>query len=89
MVFEDKNITQEFILNEIIKSKRDPIYYICTYLKVLHPMKGVIPLDLYDFQKDCVIKFVKNRFVIVLKSRQLGLSTIVAAYCVWFASLNN
>lgn len=89
MLVEQKNITQEFVINEIIKCRRDPIYFIKTYLKILHPIKGVIPLLLYDFQEDSIVKFIKNRFVIILKSRQLGLSTISSAYAVWLALFNN
>ncbi len=85
----EQNITQEFIFSEIIRCKTDPIYFIKTYLKILHPMKGIIPLDLFDFQEDCIIKFVKNRFVIVLKSRQIGLSTISSAYATWLAIFHN
>jgi hypothetical protein len=82
-------ITQEYIIKEIISCKKSPIYFIKTYLKILHPIKGIIPLELYDFQEDCIISFVKNREVIVLKSRQIGLSTISTAFCVWLAIFAN
>ncbi len=89
MFQNNKNITQQFIIEEILRCKADPIYYIKEYLYILHPIKGIIKLDLYDFQKDCIVKFVKNRFVIVLKSRQIGLSTIVCAYALWLCSFHN
>lgn len=72
-------------IKEIVKCGKDPIYFIRTYTKIQHPMKGTIPFDTYPFQDDCVKSFEDHRFNIVLKSRQLGLSTIVAAYAVWLA----
>jgi hypothetical protein len=70
---------------EIIKCGKDPTYFFNTYLKIQHPVKGLIPFDTYPFQDDCVQDFIDNRFNIVLKSRQLGLSTLVSAYSVWMA----
>lgn len=72
-------------VNEIIRCGRDPVYFIKTYTKIQHPTKGVIPFDTYPFQDDCVDAFMKHRLNIVLKSRQLGLTTICAAYAVWMA----
>lgn len=77
--------SQKAKIDEIMKCGRDPVYFINTYCKIFHPQRGVIPFNTYDFQDDCVRKFVKNRFNIILKSRQLGLSTITAAYSVWLA----
>ena len=70
---------------EIIKCGKEPAYFFNTYLKIQHPVKGLIPFNTYPFQDDCVQHFIDNRFNIVLKSRQLGLSTLVAAYSVWLA----
>jgi hypothetical protein len=70
---------------EIIKCGKEPSYFFNTYLKIQHPVKGLIPFDTYSFQDDCVEHFIDNRFNIVLKSRQLGLSTLAAAYSVWLA----
>jgi hypothetical protein len=70
---------------EIIKCGKEPSYFFNTYLKIQHPVRGLIPFNTYDFQDDCVQHFIDNRFNIVLKSRQLGLSTLAAAYSVWLA----
>ena len=70
---------------EIIKCGKDPSYFFNTYLKIQHPVKGLIPFNTYPFQDDCVEQFIDHRFNIVLKSRQLGLSTLVSAYSVWLA----
>ena len=70
---------------EIIKCGKDPKYFIRKYVFIQHPIKGTIKFDTYPFQDDCIDDFVNHRFNIVLKSRQMGLSTLVAAYAVWLA----
>ncbi|HCT51013.1 MAG TPA: terminase, partial [Balneola sp.] len=72
-------------VSEIVKCGKDPAYFFNKYLKIQHPVRGLIPFDTYDFQDECVEDFINHRFNIVLKSRQLGLSTLVAAYSVWMA----
>ena len=72
-------------VQEIIKCGKDPNYFFKNYLKIQHPVRGLIPFDTYEFQDQCVEEFLDNRFNIILKSRQLGLSTLVAAYSVWMA----
>jgi hypothetical protein len=70
-------------VSEIIKCGKDPVYFMNKYLKIQHPLKGLIKFDTFDFQDECINDFNMHRFNIILKSRQLGLSTLVAAYSVW------
>jgi|TARA_R110001583_G_scaffold31600_1_gene107906 hypothetical protein len=72
-------------VQEIIKCGKDPCYFFNSYVKIQHPVRGLINFDTYQFQDDCVDTFTQERFSIILKSRQLGLSTLVAAYSVWLA----
>jgi hypothetical protein len=46
-------------------------------------MHGLILFDTYDFQDDLLKKFNDYRFNVILKARQLGISTITAGYVVW------
>ena len=78
-------INKQKEINEIVKCGRDSSYFINKYVKIQHPTKGLIPFQTYPFQHDCLKDFDKHRFNIVLKSRQLGLSTLVAAYATWMA----
>ena len=72
-------------VKEIIKCGKDPVYFLNKHIKIQHPTRGLIPFDTYNFQDDCIKKFVDNRFNVILKSRQLGISTLVAAYAIWLA----
>ena len=72
-------------VQEIIKCGKDPVYFLNSYMKIQHPIRGLIKFDTFDFQDECVSSFIDNRFSIILKSRQLGMSTLIAAYSVWLA----
>ena len=79
------SVTKNHQVREIVKCGKDPVYFMNKYLKIQHPVRGLIPFKTYPFQDDCVKYFNDHRFNIILKSRQLGLSTLVAAYSVWQA----
>ena len=76
-------LTKEQVKSEIVKCAKDPIYFLNTYARISDTQKGPIPFRTYNFQ-DEVLKDMKDyRFNVVLKARQLGLSTIVAGYIAW------
>lgn len=77
--------TKEKQIQEIIKAGRDPAYFTRKYAKIQHQKKGLIPFQLFPFQEDCMADFVKHRLNVVVKARQLGMSTTVAAYAAWLA----
>ena len=77
------SLSKEEILKEVIRSGKDPVYFINNYAKISHPLKGLIPFNTYDFQTDLIENFNDHRFNIILKARQLGISTITAAYVAW------
>jgi len=76
-------LSKKELVKEIIKCGKDPAYFLDTYCKISHPTKGQIPFKTWDFQKDLLQKFNDYRNNIILKSRQLGISTISAGYVVW------
>jgi hypothetical protein len=73
------------LLNEFKKCKDDPIYFISNYIKVTHPVRGLVPFKLYPFQEDILNAIENHRFNILRKFRQAGCTTISAAYSLWMA----
>ena len=76
-------LSKQEIVKEIVKCGKDAQYFINTYAKISHPLKGLIAFNTYDFQDNLINDFNEHRFNIVLKARQLGISTITAAYVAW------
>ena len=79
---------KEAIKSEYVKCAKDPVYFMKKYCVIQHPMKGKIPFDLYDFQEKTVNEFQRERFNIILKARQLGISTITAGYSLWLMTFH-
>jgi len=70
-------------IKEMLKCGKDPSYFLNTYARISHPMHGLILFDTYNFQDDLLKDFNDYRFNVILKARQLGISTITAGYIVW------
>lgn len=85
MVSAKPALTRAQQVEEILRCGKDPEYFLKNYVKIVSIEQGVIPFETYPFQDDCLRDFEKHRFNIVLKSRQLGLSTITAGYALWLA----
>lgn len=68
--------------------KENPVYFISKYVKVVHPVRGLVPFKLYPFQEKILKDLEANRFNILRKFRQAGCTTIAAAYSLWFIIFN-
>ena len=78
-------INKQRQIKEIVRCGKDPVHFLNKYIKIQHPTRGLISFNTYKFQDECLENFVEHRFNIILKSRQLGISTLGAAYAVWLA----
>ena len=78
-----KKSLKEIIADEYKKCAVDPIHFMKKYCMIQHPVRGKIPFHLFPFQEKTLIQFAGNRFNIVLKSRQTGISTLSAGYALW------
>lgn len=74
---------KEIIAEEYKKCAADPVYFMKHYVKIQHPIRGTITFDLFPFQEQTLHDFASYKFNIILKSRQMGISTLVAAYSLW------
>ena len=85
------NVPVEFTedqLAEYIKCQQDPIHFIEQYVQIVHVDRGLVPFDMYPFQRNMVKEFMNNRFVICKLPRQSGKSTVIISYLLHYI-LNN
>ena len=68
---------------EWLKCHEDVEYFIREYCYILHPTKNKIKFSLYGFQSDTLGDFTKFDYNIILKSRQMGCTTLVSCYALW------
>ncbi len=64
---------------------RNNIFEFVRLIWIVHPIQGRIQFDLYPFQYTVLREFLQNRFVVVLKARQMGLTELIAVYVLWRA----
>jgi len=85
------NVPVEFTKKQILEYQKcmgDPVYFIETYMKIVSLDEGLVPFDMYDFQKDMVRTFHDNRFTICKLPRQSGKSTTIIAYLLHYVLFN-
>lgn len=69
-----------------VQEQLEAFTYFCeTYWFIKHPERGRILFELRDAQKETVLRWITHRYTIVLKARQIGFSTLAAAYALWLA----
>lgn len=71
---------KEAMKKEYLKCAMDPVYFMRKYCIIQHPQRGKVNFNLYDFQAETLKKIVTNNYTVILKARQLGLSTLTAGY---------
>ena len=68
-------------IEEYIKCKNDPVYFIENYVKIITLDSGLQPFKLYDCQKKKVDCIMNNRRVVLMEGRQQG-KTVTSAACI-------
>ena len=76
-------------VDEVMKCLEDPKYFIEEYLKIVTIDKGLVPFEMYDFQRKMVDTFHDNRFTICKLPRQSGKSTIIVSYLLHYVLFND
>jgi len=77
------------MLAEYEKCSLDPVYFIKNYIKVVHPDRGLVLMELYEYQERMIRAYHENKRVIFLTARQQGKTTVSAAYFVWYVLFND
>lgn len=75
-------------IQEYVKCARDQLYFIENYVKIVNVDRGLISFNPYEYQKDIVRLFEKERFVICKMPRQVGKTTIVVGIILHAALFN-
>ena len=58
-------------------------HFCSTYWTIRHPERGRIKFTLREAQEETVRTWIAERYSIVLKARQIGFSTLAAAFTFW------
>ena len=72
-------------LAEIKKCAQDPLYFMNNYMYINTKDNGMQLFKTWPFQEAAVKRFLKYRFNINKWSRQVGKSTIVRGFILWYA----
>ena len=79
--------TQDMV-GEFIKCANNPTYFSEKYIQIVHVDRGLIPIKMYDYQKEIVEKITNNRRVAVVTSRQAGKTTTAVAVILHYVLFN-
>ena len=71
-------------VREYLACKNNFVYFCSNYILLELP-GGDQHLKPYKKQAELIHKIHDEHFVLVLKSRQVGISTVTQAYCAWLA----
>jgi hypothetical protein len=70
--------------NATIQQQVEAFSYFCeNYWFIKHPERGRIKFELRDAQLETIETWMTERYSVVLKARQIGFSTLAAAYSFW------
>lgn len=83
---EEKSL-KEVIREEYLKCAGDPIYFLKRYVYI-QTSEGRMLFTPYLFQEKLLFLLNKHDRTLILKSRQLGITTLTAAYALWLMIFN-
>jgi len=76
-------------IKEFLKCKDDPVYFAEKFVQIVNVDRGLIPFDMYPFQKKLIRNFHNNRFNICKMPRQTGKSTTCVSYLLHYVIFND
>lgn len=79
----------EEMVKEFVQCASDPIYFAQKYIQIVHVDHGLIPIDLYDYQKDIIDKTINNRSTCVVTARQAGKTTTAVCLILHYILFND
>ena len=67
----------------VVKCLQSPIFFIDNFCKIEATGKGLVPFKTYYYQQKALEAYTSWRPIYILKSRQLGMTTLAAGYALW------
>lgn len=77
------------MISEYLKCASDPIYFAEKYIQIVHVDHGLIPIKMYDYQKEIALAITNSRRVTVNTSRQAGKTTTAVAIILHYVLFND
>ena len=81
-IYSDQQL-EEFA--ECANMDTGPAYFLNNFFYIQHPVRGKMPMQLFDYQKRLINTYHNYRFSISMLPRQTGKSTVAAGYLLWYA----
>lgn len=78
-----ENYDEERQEEEITKCRESFPYFAHKYARILHAKKGLIPFILFNYQRRTLEAFENERFNLISKFRQGGLTTLAEIWSFW------
>jgi len=87
IVSRERKLQRIWVEMEWRRCAQDETYFLENYVFIPseEDARGRIKFHLFDYQGDLLNTFIKNRFVIALKARQIGFTTLGMAHALWLA----
>lgn len=82
VIDQHKLTSEEFAI--LAKASKD-VFFFAHFVMLIHPLRGKVRFDLYPYQTATLLCFLENRFNVILKFRQAGVTELISLYCLWFA----
>jgi len=85
------NVSVEWTEEQIVEFKKcmeNPLHFIENYIKIVSLDHGLVPFDMFQFQKEMVDTIHNNRFTICKLPRQSGKSTTLVSYILHYVVFN-
>lgn len=84
---KDAELNKLWVELEWRRCANDEDYFLRNYVFIPSESdpRGRVKFNLFDYQEELLDLFKSNRFVIALKARQLGYTTLAMAHAIWLA----
>jgi hypothetical protein len=91
-LLKKSNVPVEWTKDQILeyqKCMKDPLYFIGNYIRIVSLDEGLVPFNMFPFQKEMVGTVHNNRFTICKMPRQSGKSTTLVSYILYYVLFNS